>query len=266
MTPTDPVTDGGESPSIASETFEVTLRSTPRRWETTIPKALSEYHGFEHGDHVAFTPVADGSEIEFDLAPSDEPDRANVITILKPRDQTRLRWPKVLADEREFWRLEQEGEAAVEISTTGEKQLRLATWPPTRPWSFGGEPIGEVRSVKHLQTQMAGPERKHKTHRLELPVEFTEFYDRASSGESVPVAVRLTLNDGQLALALDFDIEDAEKDRAHIRKMWAQEPNVAADTLQLRVVLAKAFVDALRLDDAELRLTPYKNHILVERA
>lgn len=287
--------------------YERPLRYNDGQYEFTLPADLANNDGLENGDRFAFLPELQANSIRFRVVldatdeycqakntrgrqcqrqPSDgefcsiHADMDDVERVERQHegthvrrlrragewDQAFLRFPTAMATERGFPDLLQDDSVQVEIQRADRGDYILNTWPRTKPWftATAGEQIADA-STKRLVTVDAGERDDFTSLRFEFPTEYADAYG-LEGGE--PVATRLTARDGDLRVALDFNVDDDERDASHVRTVYRSGvvQTDSGDYDRYGVLVAKPYVDALGLANRSLEVVPEDGQILLRPA
>lgn len=223
--------------------------------------------GWEDGMRIAFWPVLDGDYVVWDVGPAEDDSLRNTAKLrIRSReppehvDDSRvgkyenayLRWPLEFAVERGIYSQAERGDATALLSPSprGEEFVRLDVWPPSELFAVDGErTFGPI--YKRAVDSPSGPTgTKTEVH---IPAEVVSELD-LEGGQ--PLAGRLTVHDGRLALAFDTDVGDDESDAAHVRRLVKSTTTSGGsgeyELLKLRI--SRPYAHALSITDADVSL------------
>lgn len=247
--------------------YERKMRLNDRQYEITLPAELSDADGLENGDLFAFTPELENNTVAIRATLTDDTGARNVRRLRRAGewDQTYLRFPKVFADERGWGDLLDAGDVQVSIEHADRGEYVLRTWPATKPAFFptAGETVADTVIRRFIEVEHGGDSLAWVQYRLEIPSEIARAYG-IEGGERL--AARLTARDGELMLAMDFDVDPGEVDGSHVRKVFqssvSRDAGAEGDIRNYGVLVPRPYADALGLAGADFELVPEDGQLL----
>lgn len=236
--------------------------STGTQVESTIPLRLADRLGLAGGDHVAVRPLLDGTALAWrvitdETATGDRAHHRRIKHRTDPHEQYTLRFPAVLAAMAGLDDVAAGEDATLEFEIA-ENGLLVRTWPPLRPWVPDSRGDGEEPAVEPVEKRLVDNGRQYY---VEVA---TEHARTLGLQKGQPAAFRFSVRDGQLAVAVDLGVADADADRSNVRRVQShQSGGEGREMEQFRIFVPNALVDALGWAGTDLRFEVAPDCLLI---